>query len=205
MFRSTNSFKQGYFYIVRLSLNLSICSILLSGCEGKPLLNPEPFGELFEARNNLLSAAEVLKKQDNPSTTEHGRELYNAAADPINALIDEASIAIYAHASTDRSFLSDFKNRLGKAVKATANFQSFVAKEVENGSAGREQSLLPISTSPVDIASLLGQIDTALQNARQANLQQRDKIVGVLEALKLVPFDQVGAIPESKSRTGQEK
>ena len=179
--------------------------MLISGCGGEPLLNPEPFGELFEARNNLLSAAEVLKKQGAPSTTERGRQLYNAAADPINALIDEASVAIYARASMDKNFLSDFKNRLGKAVRATANFQSFVAKEVENGSVGRGQVLLPISTSPVDIASLLGQIDTELQNARQANLQQRDKIVGVLEALKLVPFDQVGVIPEPKSRTGSEK
>lgn len=200
MVKKSNSLKK-YCDVIKISLLFLISFTSIVGCryDGE-ILKPEALGPLFEARNNVMSGAIALKKlnlpldekEDSNGGRKKGRQLYDAAADSLNALIDETILAVNARARVTDT--PDFKNRLDKALKATDDFEKFLSKERDNyPERGRPQPIpFPIPLVNLDVPQLINAINTAVSAARDADVKQRDKIGSMLKDLKLESFDDVG-------------
>jgi hypothetical protein len=159
---------------------------------------PEAVAQLKKEQTLAESYAGLLKEYGSTDLRIYARgiALYAEAKAEFDGLIEHMITALHQGKAPDTSEV--FQRQLTKAVDRRVVFTSFMVDEILNKIPESERSLAAVLRNPAGAVALLKTVTDAGKTIwtayNQSNNQEREVIIGQLQALRWKPFDEIKAL-----------
>jgi hypothetical protein len=159
---------------------------------------PEAVAQLKKEQSLAESYAGLLKEYGSTDlrTYARGIALYAEAKAEFDGLLEHMITALHQGKAPDTS--EAFQRQLTKAVDRRVVFTSFMVDEILNKIPEGERSLAVVLRNPAGAVALLTTVTEAGKAIwaayQQSTNQEREVILGQLQALRWKPFDEIKAL-----------